>query len=519
MTSARSTITVTPGPRRPVPFEGIGFHVFCHLHPMTDRQSAEVFDKRWREMNPSYARLTHYWNWDLARVLPHLHRLRQTGTQMYLTTWDPPDVPAGPPRDAYAARVGELLESLVRGGGCDHLTTYCMTNEMSLRRWGDLRDEPATFADYHTRIHAEIARRRLPVGLLASDASPIQRWDTVEWAAEHMDAITAVYGGHHYLNEHPPHDPTACGWLSERLAWAARLAGRRGKGFVIGEIGAAQYKGPPIEGKNHDACRWWDTPAEPLVAVQLAEIAVAAINAGISAVCYWTFADFPDTWRPDAVNKWGTFRWTGRDHSPRPHYDPTGQLTRFFRGPADPATVTADDPLIRAAAVRHRDGDTWSLVIVSRHDDRREVRIDLPPDAPGRGVRVCRYAAGNPRIHPFGDLSAPADLPVARNGPLRVELEPASVTVLTTVGSDTGPPPAPARVQIAPGAQGSTLTWEPVGSAIYYRVHAAGGAGQLASTTATAWPIAPDAPARLAVSAVDVNGRCSRPAPAEVFPA
>ncbi len=516
--TAGPRISVAPGPARRVAFKGIGFHVFCHLHPMTDRQSAEVFDKRWREMNPSYARLTHYWNWDLARALPHLHRLGQTGTEMYLTTWDPPDLPAGPPRDTYAARVGELLESLVVSHGCDHLTTYCMTNEMSLRRWGDLRDEPATFADYHARIHAELARRRLPVGLLASDASPIQRWDTIEWAAEHMDAITAVYGGHHYLNDHPPEDPAMCDWLGDRLAWAARLADRRGKGFVIGEIGAAQYKGPPMDGTHHDACRWWDTPSEPLVALQLAEIAIAAISAGISAVCYWTFADFPDTWRPNAVNKWGTFRWSAGDHTPRAHYDPVGQLTRFFRGPADPATVTADDPLIRAAGIRHRDGDAWSLVIVSRRDERCEATIDMPAEWRGDGVRICRYASADPRVHPFGDLADPTADPEVRDGRLAVELEPASVTVLTTVGAGTSAPPAPERVRVRmePGAPTGRLVWEPVEPAVYYRV-GTGGGGQLASTTATAWPIAPDAPRALSVAAVDDHGRCSPPMPASSF--
>ena len=57
-----------------------------------------------------------------------------------------------------------------------------MSNELSLDDWGDLAFEMATFKKYHTYLYNEFAHRHLPVYLLATDASPMERWETVEWA-------------------------------------------------------------------------------------------------------------------------------------------------------------------------------------------------------------------------------------------------------------------------------------------------------------------------------------------------
>ena len=53
-------------------FGGVGFHVFHHVHPVTPQMFDEVVGKCWRELNPSFVRMNHSWQWD-ARADRH-HR-------------------------------------------------------------------------------------------------------------------------------------------------------------------------------------------------------------------------------------------------------------------------------------------------------------------------------------------------------------------------------------------------------------------------------------------------------------
>ena len=43
-------------------FGGVGFHVFHHVHSSTKSHLEQVIAKRWREMNPSFARLNDNWH-------------------------------------------------------------------------------------------------------------------------------------------------------------------------------------------------------------------------------------------------------------------------------------------------------------------------------------------------------------------------------------------------------------------------------------------------------------------------
>jgi hypothetical protein len=318
-------------------FGGVGFHVFHHVFETTKRHLDEVLAKRWRELNPSFARVNDRWDWDrptLDKVAAHLLRLKQTGTELYVTTWGPKDTPPGAERAAYARRVVDNLEYLVRQKGCTNIRTYCMTNELSMgRQWGSLREDLPKFRDYHRLLFDELKRRKLDIKLLATDASPIDRWDTLAWAAENMDDITGVYGGHHYINRHKLDSLDFHGWFRSKVQWAAGLARKRGKDFILGEFGCKQ-DGRTVDGVKLDRCIYWDTPEEPQVGIQLAEAALAAINGGAYAMGCWTFSDFPDSYSRTYINKWGTFRWSGADYRTRAHYYAYGLLTKFFRGPA-----------------------------------------------------------------------------------------------------------------------------------------------------------------------------------------
>ena len=129
------------------------------------------------------------------------------------------------------------LDFLVRAKGLSSIKYYCMTNELTLTEWGSMWKDLPRFKSYHQAIFDELKARKLDIGLLATDASPAGRWDTIEWAAKNMDDITAVYGGHHYIEEYAPDDEQFYPWFLGKMQWGAGLARQHGKGFIMGEFG------------------------------------------------------------------------------------------------------------------------------------------------------------------------------------------------------------------------------------------------------------------------------------------
>ncbi|MFW6107360.1 MAG: carbohydrate binding domain-containing protein [bacterium] len=521
--AATRTVTVRADDVVLAKFGGVGFHVFHHAHPLAPEHLDQVVAKRWRELRPAFARMNDKWDWDQAtldKVAEHMLRLKDTGTEIYLATWGPKDTPPGPERAAYARRVVDNLEYLIRTRGCTNIKTYCMTNELSLGGWGTLRTDLPKFRDYHQHLHDELRRRGLPVQLLATDASPVGSWHTLEWAAEHMDAITGVYGGHHYFNRHPPDDERFYLWFLGRLQWAAGLARAKGKDFILGEFGCKQ-DGRIRHGKRWDACIYWDTPTEPLVAIQLAEAAIAALNAGVYALGNWTFMDFPDDYRKNYANKWGVFKWTGTDYATRDHYYAYGLLTRFFRGPATVVRVEASDPRIRAAAIRHHQADTWSIAVVNRNQADVPLALTLEGAAPNKPFRKYVYDPAAVPQHPFGDLQPPAATLAPEEGRLQDTLHAGTLTVYTTAYD--AEPPAPVKGLALATLDGGAkrLTWQasPEPDLCYYRLYRAPRpdvepslSTRIGSTVATTFVDreAPDA-AHYTVVAVDHSGNPVEP--------
>jgi hypothetical protein len=492
-------------------FGGVGFHVFYHCHEASQELLDTVIVKRWRELNPSFARVTHVWDWDEAKteyVAGQMAIWRETGTEVYLTTWDPLECPDEAALKAYAVKVADMLEFFVQTKGLDNLKTYCLTNELSLKGWGTLVRDLPRFKAYHQAFHKEFVRRRLPVQLLATDASPIGYWGTIEWATEHMDEITGIYGGHHYINDFPLDDAGFYPWFLGRLSWGAGLARAQGKDFILGEFGAKQ-DGKTINGKRNDACTYWGTAQEPQVPIQLAEAIIAALNAGVYALGYWTFADFPDEYRETYQNKWGTFKWSGQDYGARPHYYALALLTRYFRGPSTVLGVESNDSRVRAAAVRHHGTDTLSLAVVNRNAEAINLRLALP-EATGR-LRRYVYDPARPPSHPFGDLPGPEAVVTPEDGVLQASFPAGSLVVYTSAFADSVPPPVSGLAVEAVGP-GVLLRWTAsADSAVrYYRVYRKGAEGvrQIGSTVATSFRDHNGTPnaAAYAVTAVDISG-------------
>ena len=516
-------------------FGGVGFDVFDHVHDASQQHLDEVHDKRWRELNPSFARLYHDCNWDrrmLDRVAARMSRLQRTGTEVYLTTWNPSDARTADDLAAYARKAVDSLEYLVRTKGLTNIKYYCMTNELSLNEWGALKDDLPRFKAYHQALFDELKARKLDIRLLATDASPISLWDTIDWATRNMDQITGVYGGHHYIQEYALDDERFYPWFLSKMQWGAGLARSRGKDFILGEFGGKQVEPErTVKGKKMDACIYWDTPQEPLVSIQLAEAAIAAINSGIYAMGYWTYADFPDNFGPAGgvppsniyANKWGVFKWSGNDDSTRAHYYAYGLLTKFLRGPATVYQVSVNDPRLRVAAIQHHGAKTWSLAMVNRNGRAVPVAVAVEGTPPSASFRKYVYDPNDIPFNPFGDLQAPAGKVAMKDGRLTDTVGPLTLTVYTTVCDDD--PPTPVQgLKVEQAADGKChLTWQASNDPdfCYYRVFRSDRTDfvpdvktQIGSTIVTKFTDAKVEAGKeyhYRVLAVDTSGNASRP--------
>ena len=253
-------------------FGGVGFHCSEHEFRLTQEHLDQVLAKRWHELRPSFARVSDNCLWKTDRrdvQAAYLRMMKNVGTEVYMTTWNPRNVPEGPERVAYAKSVVDYLEYLVRVKSCTNLKYYCMTNELSLKGWGSMRTDLPTFKSYHQCFYDELAARQLDIKLLATDASPVSYWPTIEWASQNMDEITGIYGGHHYINDYALEDVRFYGWFLERIQWACGLARQKGKNFILGEFGSKQ-DGRVLNGVKQDRCLWYETPQEPLAACRYA---------------------------------------------------------------------------------------------------------------------------------------------------------------------------------------------------------------------------------------------------------
>lgn len=456
-------------------FGGVGFHIFHHAHHITKDHFEQVIAKRWREMNPSFARMNDLWDWSREmwdEVIQHLMLLKGTKTEVYQTTWNPKDTKEGKERADYAKKVVDNLEYLIREKGADNIKYYCMTNELSMDKWGILRNDLPKFQNYHNEIFKEIKSRKLDVKLLATDASPISYWDTIEWAVNNMDDITGAYGGHHYINDFGLDDVNFYEWFFSKAKWGADLARAKGKNFIIGEFGCKQ-DGRIIDGIRRDICIYWDTPQEPLVGIQLSEAVIAALNAGVYAMGYWTFTDFPDDYRKDYINKWGTFKWSKNDYSTRAHYYAYGLLTRFFRGYSTVLKTVSSDKLLRVASLKHHDKGTYSIAIVNRHENDIPISIAISEGNLNADFRKYAYDPSNIPWNLYGDLQDPVEKVTMKEGKLNDIIKPKTLTIYTTAYDDQ-PPADVENVKIEKTVEGNNhITWsantEP--DFCYYRIY------------------------------------------------
>ncbi|MBR9998522.1 MAG: hypothetical protein KFF73_06095 [Cyclobacteriaceae bacterium] len=465
-------------------FGGVGFHVIFHTRKPSKWHYEQVFAKRWRELNPSFARVNDNPEWtraDLDQMSEYLDMMKNTNTEIYLTSFGVQSIHDYKTEGDYVKKEVDNMEYLIRDKGFENIRYYCMTNELSLDFWASMvkNNELDRFKRIHQLFYDELDKRELPVKLLATDASPFEYWHTIEWAAENMDNITGVYGGHHYINSYHLDDLTFYGFFLDKMKWGADLARSKNKKFIMGEFGPKQGSFF-IDSVYYDGMIYNNVPQEPYVGIQLSEAIIAQINGGIYASSYWTFSDIPGI--PPSqefgyrVNKWGVFKWYFDDHTTKPNYYAVGLLTRFFRGPAEVYQVNTSDTLLRVCAIKNLENGSHSVAIVNRNREPRYVKFEMNATSEEKPFRKYIYDPEDVPFNYFGDMQGPSKKVFLKDRAFSDSIPAYSLVVYTTFYDEEPPAPVKGLTIVRKEVdqrEAEVLTWESnqEEDLCYYRIY------------------------------------------------
>ena len=463
-------------------YGGVGYHIIFHLDKPTPWQMDQVFAKRWRELDPSFARINDYPMWtrkDLDQFSDFMKILKYTNTEIYVTSFGAEEMNKFKNPGDYVKKEVDNLEYLKKVKGFEKLNYYCMTNELSMDAWASMVNHLDQFKSIHQLFFNELKQRNLDIKLLATDASPFQYWNTIEWAAQNMDDITGVYGGHHYFNEHDVRDLTFYSFFLNKMKWASQLAGSKNKRFIMGEFGPMQTFAD-IDSIYYDGCIYNNTPLELYAGLQMGEAIIAQINGGIYASCYWTFSDMPTLSNskefPYRANKWGLFKWYFDDFTTKPNYYAMGLLSRYFRGPAQAYVIHNPDTLIRAAAIKNKERKTYSIVLVNRNTTQKVVTLSLKDAQPETSLRKYVYDPAHVPFNYFGDLQNYSKKIILDGRAFSDTLPAYSLVVYTSDFDEDAPAPVSefsASLEKTKYGDRNKLTWSPSTEPdfCYYRVY------------------------------------------------
>jgi hypothetical protein len=161
-------------------------------------------------------------------------------------------------------------------------------------------------------------------------------------------------------------------------------------------------------------------------AIQLAEAVIGLVNAGGYALADWDFGDGPDLPPGHNRNKWGLFRFSGNDHSPRDLYYGMGLLSKYMRGPSVVYSVTSSDARVRVSAMSQTATDVWTITAVNRHGAATPASFSISGGSGAAPTQLRKY------------VYDPAHVPLESNGYLQAH----SAVVTISAGRFTDSIPA-----------------------------------------------------------------------------
>lgn len=511
-----ATVKVERG-RYPQVFGGVGYNnIEAMMYKAIEKEHFDqILCKCYREIAPGFMRTfagySDQTKESMDAFAEYYERMQKvTDTPIFVTTTRAKVNYTDEEMMEYCEKVADKLCYMKKEKGIDHLRYYCFSGEMSEGAWGKLMTDLPRLKKYHELLYRAFKKRELDMGLLSTEATGYTMWDTMDWAIRNMNEITEDYSLHIYDNSHKLDDLTFYDFFyfkcNEQVMKAIRTDGKR---LILAEMGI-QDGVPGLTYQNGsvaDVCRFTENPETcPMAGLVLVEMTFAAINAGIYALAFWSFADLPDPYscahseKPGFArewgkcerfllpgttdiryNKWGSFRWTDDgDYSPKAHWFALGPMIKLFKRNSKVLTVDTGDYLLRCCAVQNRDGSV-SIGIVNRHPEATEITLDSSLFK--KNIRVYEYEPANVPYNVFGDLQGVSAV-LDKENPTYT-LKGTSVTFFTTDYQEKA-----AAVE-ADGlkAEEGKLTWNAVSDPnhCYYRIFADG--QQIASTVACDLPI------------------------------
>lgn len=500
-------VKITRGPF-PTYFGGFGFHNSeAMLYPLIEREHFnQKICKCYREISPGFMRtFGGYSDWTKEHMdafAEYYEKMqRWTETPIYLACAKGKYHFSDEERMQYAEDVAKNLDYLINEKNVKQLRYYCFSNEMSMNDWGGLLKDLPLFQKYHEMLFRAFQNRGLRIGLLATDASSIKNWGTLDYAIENMKRISEDFCLHAYVQGYDIHDPDFYPWF-QKLCYdtAVKCCQCDGKRFILGEFGIKRQNGKEDfiikNGIIKDVTTFNYTGEGAYAALMYAEAALAAINAGVFAMVLWTFVDYPDPYTchyserdPYAkkwamcepfvsetqdvkYNKWGLMKWEDDgDYSVRERYWCIGLISKYCKRNAKVLDIENNDPLVRLTALLNRDGSI-SIAVVNRHTESTplKLKLDLKHIEKQQPLRVYEYDSQNVCVNEFGDLQDPsAILTLGNEGEIEYNLLPESLTILTTDYKTRQKAIYAKKVT----RRGNLLTWLPVedGEHCYYRVY------------------------------------------------
>lgn len=513
-------------------FGGVGFHnnEATMYKIMNEKFKNEGVLKTFNEISPTFSRVfAGYADWTKSAMDSFAEyydlTFRKSGTVLYLV---PGRMPF--PDDyfdiyEYCEKVAKNLSYLINEKKLTKIRYYCVTNELSCgNSCAYLSRNLDLFKKLHTELYYAFKRHNVDVGLLATDCSELSNLHQIRWASENMDEITDAYCAHTYVRGYTTEDSDMHDFYYEVYESLVKIALRREKRFILGEYG---IKAPDKQNEvmSNDVYYGVDIPeSENMAPLSVAEVSIAAINAGCLATVYWSMFDYPDPFlkedgdteeekaRFDAArfsghgisiryNKNGLLKWCDdeNDYSSRAMLYVMGYFAKLFKKNSRVLKIEKSDSLIRCAAVTNSDGSV-SVIIVNRHQNDAEIYFDIEHNV-DKPFRKYVYEADNVPYNEFNDLQKFSELVAVQNGEFNVKLRKNSVVFLTTDYKDRKPSEI-SGIEF----DGGVLKWSGCKDAehCYYRVYKDG--RQIASTVATEYKT--DGNGKYAVYSVDKYGNC-----------
>ncbi len=536
-------------PRQRWLYGGTGFHnsEATMYKLMPERYRDEAVLKCFAEVSPTYSRVfAGYADWtkEAMDAFADYYDLtfRRAGTLLYLVPGRMPMPDEDFDPAAYAEKVAEKLDYLVNGRGCRRIRYYCVTNELSAgNTYCYLGKHLDLLKILHEALYKAFRKHGLDIGLMATDASGLDKLDQIPWAIANMDEVTEVYCAHLYTNDIIPGDPKLYPLFAESFAVPVGQAWKKEKRFCLGEYGInMRDKWNSTHIMRDDVSYAVDVPEDAgNYALAAAECSLAAMNVGCLFTTFWTMFDYPDPFlrengdskeereRYDVsrfsghgldirYNKNGLISWAdecGRWEA-RAAYYTMGRLAKLFRKGSRvfPFEIEGDDAAdapyrsdteLRCGAVSNPDGSfTCALISWAKEERAVTVRADWTLDKP---LRKYTFRAECPPANAFGDLPAHDALVSAENGVFTLTLPPRSMVFLTTDYTDRKPSEVTGL-----RLDGDTLVWDasPDAAHRYWRVYRNG--MQIASTVSERYTPKrkPEEGDEFAVYSVDRDGNC-----------